>query len=84
MTTSNLSGLAKDSDSELNAPLNNVTPHKTECTSTSDINAIKNSSMDMQQKMSCQFDKLDSMLSKAENAQYSMAQQNKDMKRLLK
>lgn len=38
----------------------------------------------MQQKMSCQFSALDSMLSKAENAEYAMNQQNRDIKRMLK
>lgn len=38
----------------------------------------------MQEKMSCQFDKLDAMINKAENAQYSMSHQNKQMKSFLK
>lgn len=83
--SSDLTDLAKDSNSQQDndKALNNMEQTKTDSTS-SDISAIKQSSMDMQQKMSCQFDNLDSMLTKAENAQYSMAQQNKDMKRLLK
>lgn len=50
----------------------------------SDTAIMKQRATDMKQKMSSQFDALDSMLVKAENAQYSMAQQNKDIKRMLK
>lgn len=39
---------------------------------------------DMQQKMSSGLDKLDSLLAKTENAQQSMAHQNKQMKSFLK
>lgn len=49
-----------------------------------DVKVIKDNASSMQQKMSCQFDKLDAMINKAENAQYSMAHQNKQMKNLLK
>lgn len=38
---------------------------------------------DMQQKMSSGLDKLDSLLTKTENAQASMAHQNKQMKSFL-
>lgn len=44
----------------------------------------KGNASSMQQKMSCQFDKLDAMINKAENAQYSMSHQNKQMKGFLK
>lgn len=44
----------------------------------------KGNATSMQQKMSCQFDKLDAMINKAENAQYSMSHQNKQMKNILK
>ncbi|XP_037039044.1 uncharacterized protein LOC119076414 [Bradysia coprophila] len=44
----------------------------------------KGNANSMQQKMSCQFDKLDAMINKAENAQYSMSHQNKQMKSFLK
>lgn len=50
----------------------------------SDVQVVRKSAGDMQQKMSCQFDALDSMLSKAESAEYAMNQQNRDMKRMLK
>lgn len=40
-------------------------------------------STDIQQKMSGQLDKLDSLLTKTENAQYSMANQNKQIKSFL-
>lgn len=50
----------------------------------SDTAIIKQTATDMKHKMSCQMDALDSMLAKAENAQYSMAKQNNDIKRLLK
>lgn len=49
-----------------------------------DIKVIKKNSDDIQKKMSCQFDKLDSLLNRAENAQYSMSHQNKQMKGFLK
>lgn len=45
---------------------------------------LKKQSTDIPQKMSSQIDKLDSLLTKAENAQYSMAHQNKQMKSFLK
>lgn len=51
---------------------------------TSSNEQLKKVSTDMQQKMSGQIDKLDLLLTKAENAQYSMANQNKQMKSYLK
>lgn len=50
----------------------------------SDVEVIKASTSSMEHKMSCQFDKLDSMINKAENAQYSMEHQNKQIKSFLK
>lgn len=50
---------------------------------TSSIEPLKKASTDMKQKMSSQVDKLDSLLTKAENAQYSMAHQNKQIKSFL-
>lgn len=50
----------------------------------SDVQVMRKSAVDMQQKMSCQFDALDSLLSKAETAEYAMSKQNRDMKRMLK
>lgn len=58
-------------------------------------NAVNNDSMearrasgserqlDMKKEVESQVDKLDSLLAKAENAQYSMQYQNKQMKKLL-
>lgn len=67
----------------IDGALENLDQLKTE-EAKSNVTVLKQSSMDMQQKMSCQFDKLDSMLTKAENAQYSMAKQTKDMRRIMK
>lgn len=53
-------------------------------TTSTNLVEAKKASTDMQQKMSCQIDKLDSLLTKAENAQMSMAHQNKQMKSFLK
>lgn len=50
----------------------------------SQIQHLKKASTDINEKMSCQLGKLDSLLTKAEDAQYSMAQQNKQMKSFLK
>lgn len=50
----------------------------------SDVNDIKQSTTSLQEKMSCQFGKLDSLLNKAENAQYSMSHQNQQMRKFLK
>lgn len=46
--------------------------------------AMRSSAMDMQQKMTCQFDALDSMLAKAETAELAMDQQTRQMKRMMK
>lgn len=40
--------------------------------------------IDLSQKMGSHLDKLDSLISKAENAQYSMQHQTKQMKKFLK
>lgn len=59
-----------------------VVLNRTEC---QNINrTLSKQSKDMQAKMSNQIDKLDSLLSKTENAQYSMEHQNKHIKSLLK
>lgn len=70
-------------DNSIEAALDTLDEMKTQA-AISDTAIMKQTATDMKQKMSCQFDALDSMLGKAENAQYAMAQQNKDMKRLLK
>lgn len=67
----------------IDGALENLDQLKTE-EAKSNITVLKQSSMDMQQKMSCQFGKLDTLLNKAENAQYAMAQQTKDMRGLMK
>ncbi len=83
-TTSNESD-GTNSDNAVNqsnnidtSPINNLE------TMNSDVKEIKASTSNMQQKMACQFDKLDAMINKAENAQYSMAHQSKQMKGFLK
>lgn len=48
------------------------------------VAGVKKHSTVMQQKMSGQLDKLDALLTKTENAQYSMESQNKQIKSLLK
>ncbi|KAJ6634861.1 hypothetical protein Bhyg_13442 [Pseudolycoriella hygida] len=63
--------------------LDNLETMKTQ-SEMSDVKVINDGANSLQQKMTCQFDKLDSMLNKAENAQYSMAHQNKQMKNFLK
>ncbi|GAB0087853.1 uncharacterized protein DMENIID0001_022070 [Sergentomyia squamirostris] len=45
---------------------------------------LRHESLNLQKKMTSQFDALDSLLNKAENAQYSMQQQNKEMKKFLR
>ncbi|XP_055694335.1 uncharacterized protein LOC129796441 [Lutzomyia longipalpis] len=45
---------------------------------------IRDTSLNIQQKMTAQFGALDSLLNKAENAQYSMQEQNKEMKKFLR
>lgn len=50
---------------------------------TSSIDHLKKSSTDLHQKMSSQVDKLDILLAKSENAQYSMDHQNKQIKSFL-
>lgn len=50
---------------------------------TSSIDHLKKSSTDLHQKMSSQVDKLDILLAKSENAQYSMEHQNKQIKSFL-
>jgi len=64
----------------IDVALDNLETMKTQA----DVNVIKESTTNLQQKMSCQFDKLDAMLNKAENAQYAMSHQNKQMKSFLK
>lgn len=49
-----------------------------------DTTEIRETSLNIQKKMTAQFDALDSLLNKAENAQYSMEQQNKEMKKFLR
>lgn len=48
------------------------------------VGQVRKMSSDLQQKMSGQLDKLDVLLSKTENAQYSMEHQNKQIKSFLK
>lgn len=48
------------------------------------LSGLRKSTMDVQQKMASQFGKLDSLLTKAENAEYAMKKQTRDMKGLMK
>ncbi|XP_059607588.1 uncharacterized protein LOC132255528 [Phlebotomus argentipes] len=49
-----------------------------------DTQEIRETSLNIQQKMTSQFGALDSLLNKAETAQLSMEQQNKEMKKFLR
>lgn len=78
---------ANESDSANNGNQSNnidVALDNLETITDGDVKVIKESTTSLQQKMTCQFDKLDAMLNKAENAQYSMSHQNKQMKKFLK
>lgn len=81
-TSSNESASGNQSNN-IDTALDNLETMKTQ-SDMSDVEVIKASTSSMQDKMSCQFDKLDAMINKAENAQYSMAHQNKQMKSFLK
>lgn len=48
------------------------------------VSDAKTASSDLSYKMTSHIDKLDALLTKAENAQYSMAHQNKQMKSCMK
>ncbi|XP_062565144.1 uncharacterized protein LOC134227571 [Armigeres subalbatus] len=50
----------------------------------SDAKVAKTAAMDLGQKMTCQLDKLDSLLNKADNATYSMKHQTDQMKKIAK
>lgn len=67
----------------IDTALDNLETMKTQ-SDQSDAQVIKAGASSLQGKMTCQFDKLDSILNKAENAQYSMAKQNNQIKGLLK
>lgn len=73
---------SNEAESSSENPSNDVT--ETTSGNLGTVTDGKNNSNSMQQKMSCQFDKLDAMINKAENAQYSMSHQNKQMKNMLK
>lgn len=49
-----------------------------------EVNVIKENAKTIQEKMSCQLGKIDTILNKAENAHYEMQRQSKQMKGLLK
>lgn len=50
----------------------------------SDVKIAKTAATDLGQKMTCQLDKLDSLLYKADNATYSMKNQTDQMKKIAK
>lgn len=50
----------------------------------SDVKIAKSAATDLGQKMTCQMDKLDSLLYKADNATYSMKNQTNQMKKIAK
>ena len=63
----------------INDALDNLESMK-EMENASDVKVIKQSAVDVGQKVTSHLDKLDSLINKAENAQYSMAHQTKQMK----
>lgn len=85
-TTSNQTDCS-DSDgnqsNNIDTALDNLETMKAEVDAL-DVKVVKDGAKSIQDKMSCQFGKLDAMLNKSENAQYSMQQQNKQIKNLLK
>lgn len=70
----------EQSDQEQSNETNEAAPNQTDISLNESITEMKKTSTDMQQKMSGQLNKLDVLLTKSENAQYSMAHQNKQMK----
>lgn len=83
-TSSNESESANSGNqsNNIDVALDNLETIKTQ--SATDVKVIKETTTSLQQKMTCQFDKLDAMLNKSENAQYAMSHQNKQMKSFLK
>lgn len=80
-------GPGDDDTADLNQSTNDSNPNEG---SDSELDAAASGpsgsgggSTDMQQKMAGQLGRLDSLLTKTENAQYSMQQQNKQMKSFL-
>lgn len=82
-STSSNESASDNQSNNIDTALDNLETIKTR-SDMSDVQVIKASTSSMQDKMSCQFDKLDAMINKAENAQHSMAHQNKQMKSFLK
>lgn len=72
-----------DRSNNIDTALDNLETMKAQ-SDLSDVKLIKDGATSMKDKMSSQFGKLDALLNKAENAQYSMSQQNKQIKGLLK
>lgn len=83
-TSSNESEISNSGNQSNNIDVasDNLETNKTQ--SDTDVKVIKESTTSLQQKMMCQFDKLDAMLNKSENAQYAMSHQNQQMKKVLK
>lgn len=82
-STSSNESASDNQSNNIDTALDNLETMKTR-SDMSDVQIIKASTSSMQDKMSCQFDKLDAMINKAENAQHSMAHQNNQMKSFLK
>lgn len=73
---------SNESDGDKNDDGNKLT-NPNEGNASAPITPAKRSSNDMEQKMSSQVDNLDSLLTKVENAHYSMSHQKKQMKSML-
>ncbi|XP_055705749.1 uncharacterized protein LOC129803319 [Phlebotomus papatasi] len=74
---------ASQETNDINSALDTLDTMRDNATKT-DTTEIRETSLNIQKKMTAQFDALDSLLNKAENAQYSMEQQNKEMKKFLR
>ena len=61
-----------------------ITVETSDVTITDTANSSVQKQIDLNQKMGSHLNKLDSLITKAENAQYSMQHQTKQMKKILK
>lgn len=78
LSSENVENSEKDSNTD------NKVPKNDDPDVLQSIGSVKKTSNDIQEKMTSHLDKLDALLTKSENAQYAMAQQNKEMKSMKK
>lgn len=74
--------LAKTSMNEENLTIELANDQK--CMDKAETEPVLSKKIDLNEKMGSHLDKLDSLVTKAENAQYSMQHQTKQMKKFLK